>query len=74
MKKISTLILVSTIILLAFSQCKRDCKPSTMDCSTIKYQCLPGEEVCGCDGVTYNCALDAECRGRISEYKEGKCK
>jgi len=74
MKKIMTAIFLTLTSGLILTSCKKDCQPSTMDCSTIYYQCQPGEEVCGCDGVTYNCSFAAECEGRISEYTKGKCK
>ncbi len=66
--------LLTLIFSLTLTSCKKDCQPSTMDCSTIFYQCQTGEEVCGCDGKTYSCALEAECMGRISKYTKGKCK
>lgn len=73
MKKIFS-IFIAIFTLLLVTQCKKSCKPSTQDCSLIYYQCEPGQEVCGCDGKTYNCAQDAECVGQISEYTKGKCK
>lgn len=45
-----------------------------MDCTAIKFACSPGEEVCGCDGRTYDCELEAECVGRIRDYEKGPCK
>ena len=56
------------------ASCNKDCRPSEMDCSAIKYACEPGKEVCGCDGKTYDCAMQAECEGKIADYKKGRCR
>lgn len=71
-KKTAAFLTITTGLIL--TNCKKDCIPSTINCSTIYYQCQPGEEACVCDGVTYNCSLAAECKGGISEYTKGKCK
>lgn len=57
-----------------FSNCSKKCEPSTLDCTVILYKCEEGQEVCGCDNVTYACATEAECVGKIKTYKKGKCK
>jgi hypothetical protein len=65
------------ILLMLFitnTSCNKKCRPSTVDCTLIKYACQPGDEVCGCDGKTYSCGMDAECTGGIADYSPGKCK
>jgi hypothetical protein len=57
------------------SQCKEKktrCQPSGKDCSTLYYSCEPGQEVCGCNRITYNCPTEAECAG-MADYTKGKC-
>ena len=66
-------IIVLLTFLTALTGCQKDCAKSTRDCTVIKYSCDAQEKVCGCDGLTYSCALAAECEGGLSEYTSGAC-
>jgi hypothetical protein len=70
-KTILTLIVVATVLLLTFSQCKKDsCVENPKKDCLINFVNSP---VCGCNGKTYGNASRAHCAG-IEVVKEGRCK
>lgn len=78
MKKIITALFFFSLL---FISCKKDrlstdlqnCKQDPpAKCSTIRCS-SDGKPVCGCNGITYNSACEAECDGVVS-YTYGGCK
>ena len=70
-KTILTWIVVATVLLLTFSQCKKDSCVENPKKDCISFDVL--RPVCGCNGKTYGNASEAHCDG-IEVVKEGRCK
>lgn len=71
-----TVPLILGIIILIFTQCKKDKEPCVKNipewCNLVDLSSVY-DPVCGCDGKTYQNAGHATCVGGVT-YTKGKCK